>query len=339
MKKIILIVLAVCLAFAGGVAAGKLFNRDSAAPVVTEAPEIVDAAETTETAEEPAPTAEPIKTLDFDALYATHAPEEIVMSVNGEEIPWGDYFYCLFSQATELQSTLQQMQMYYGMTASWDDPLSEDGSETIADLAVSNSLEMLKQQKAILKLAADRGIELNEDDEKALAEKRESYKTRLSGEDASDEDFNALLAKLYLTPEAFDEVNRLSILYDKLQASYTEAVTDEDAMKYLEDNDYIAANHILFLSVDSTTREALDEATVAEKKEKAEAVAAELAAIEDEDERRETFAKIKAEQCEDTGKQLLPDGYLFTPGTMVSEFEEAAKALKPYEVSGVVESS
>ena len=331
-RTTIAIALAVCFAFAAGMTVAKLSGKGSAVPTVTEAPVAA------ETASTPAPTPEPIKAVDFDALYAAHAPEDEVLSINGESVTWGEYFYCLFSQATEIQTQMQQMQMYYGMEANWDDPVSEDG-KTVAELTVDNSLEMLKQQKAIRALAAEGDIVLNEDEEQALAEQRESLRLQLCGEDATDEEFNELLQKLYLRPEAFDEVNRLSSLYKKLQSSYAEAVSDEDALQYLTDNAYIAANHILFLSVDPTTRESLDEATIAEKKAKAEEVAKELAAIEDESERRESFAKIKAEQCEDTGKQMLPDGYLFTPGTMVPEFEEATKALKPYEVSGVVEST
>ena len=51
------------------------------------------------------------------------------------------------------------------------------------------------------------------------------------------------------------------------------------------------------------------------------------------------FGELKAEYCEDTGKQAYPDGYTFTPGTMVAEFEDTVKAQKEYEISDPVKTS
>ena len=46
------------------------------------------------------------------------------------------------------------------------------------------------------------------------------------------------------------------------------------------------------------------------------------------------------ENSEDTGLETNPDGYVFTDGTMVSEFEDAVKGLKPGEYTKeLVESS
>ena len=51
------------------------------------------------------------------------------------------------------------------------------------------------------------------------------------------------------------------------------------------------------------------------------------------------FAQFADEYSEDTGREANPTGYIFTPGTMVAEFENAVKALKPGELSGLVEST
>lgn len=87
MKKFVIILLAVCLVFAA--VAGYFLGRNVAAkePVETEVP--------VETAtESPAATAEPVEaeTLDYEAIYALHDPEETVMIIDGEEINWGGIF-------------------------------------------------------------------------------------------------------------------------------------------------------------------------------------------------------------------------------------------------------
>ena len=76
----------------------------------------------------------------------------------------------------------------------------------------------------------------------------------------------------------------------------------------------------------------------AAKKQKADKIAAQLKAVTDPQQRAELFDELMAEYNEDTGENSYPHGYCFTSGSMVTEFEDACKALDTYEVSGVVES-
>ena len=104
-------------------------------------------------------------------------------------------------------------------------------------------------------------------------------------------------------------------------------------MKYLEDNGYMRANHILFATIDLNSGEALDEATVAEKEALAKKTAAQLQKITKKKDLLKKFSELKNKYDEDTGKFQYPDGYVFTSGKMVSEFENGYNALKDYEVS------
>ena len=302
------------------------------------------AAESTESEAPAEPTPEPAKIeLDFDKLYALHAPEDVVMAIGGKDVTWGEYFYCLYNQAGRISSTLQQMAMYYGMNASWDDVADAEGTETVGELAVSNSVEMLKQMKAVSDYAEEKKLSLSEEDEEAMKKDIDEQFVKLLGEEASEEKINETLSKMYLTREQFEEINRNSKLfaigYDKQYGKNARKVSTAKAVKYLEDNGYLAASHILFMTVDAATREPLEETAAAEKKALAEETLAKLKAVEDKDEKIALFKEMKEQYCEDTGKVAYPDGYLFTPGTMVPEFENAVTAMGEYEISELVEST
>ena len=110
-------------------------------------------------------------------------------------------------------------------------------------------------------------------------------------------------------------------------------------MKYLEDQGFLAAHHILLMTIDPNTGDALDEAVQQQKKERAGEIAAELQAIEDQEELLRRFQELKQAECEDSGKEAFPDGYTFQPGTMVQEFENAVQSLAEFAVSDPVETA
>ena len=114
---------------------------------------------------------------------------------------------------------------------------------------------------------------------------------------------------------------------------------------YAEENDYITSAHILFLTSETVTdadgkssSKELSDEQKAEKKAKAEELCAELKAITDDAERWTRFKELMNEYSEDTGLAQFPEGYCFTKGSMVTEYDDASRALKEYEVSDVVES-
>lgn len=113
----------------------------------------------------------------------------------------------------------------------------------------------------------------------------------------------------------------------------------EDLEKFAQDNDVLAAKHILLLTQDSQTGQALSEEEAAQKKAKAEELLAQLQAISDPAQLEEKFDELMNANSEDTGLAANPDGYAFTTGEMVQEFEDATRALEPGQISGLVESS
>ncbi len=335
MKKTVIIILVICLVFAA--AAGYLLGRKVVA-------------EETQPTQTPAATAdsqeasgEPIEaeTLDYEAIYALHEPEEIVMLIDGEEINWGEYFSWLYMSAMQTEQYFVAMASY-GVPMSWSDPVGDDAEYTYADAALDGGENTLIQIMAIQGFADSKGIVPSQETLDSIAEQVESDMTATVGEEGSEEDFQAYLDKLYRSREAYDRTlmaNYINIQnFSETYGLKGEKVSDEQALAYLEENGYAYANHILLATMDLTTGEALEEETLAEKKALAESLAAELQAITDPEQLVERFKELKEEYCEDTGKTAYPDGYVFLPGDMVEEFENAALALEEYQVSEPVES-
>ncbi len=95
---------------------------------------------------------------------------------------------------------------------------------------------------------------------------------------------------------------------------------------------YVRAKHILILTQDPQTGEDLSKTEQAKAKSKIEDIAKRLKKGED-------FDALMNEFGQDPGIMQNPEGYVFTVGEMVPEFEEASFKLKEGEVSDIVETS
>lgn len=338
MKKLVAILIILCLIFVGVVGCA---NVDESPAQPEESQEVLPSEDPTggdTDSETPAAAGE----LDFDAIYASHDPEEIVLTVGGRDVTWAEYFYMFFTQASQVQDFFNAMSMYYGTSVGWSDLMGEDSDVTYARYVTQSTEQAIGQLQAIRAFAQENGIELTDEDLANIQADDEANLVNICGEGATEEDFDEYLAGIYLTREMYDEMNRVNYLYQRcykeLYGESSELFDEAQALSYLEDNGYISANHILVMTTDASTSEDLDEATVAEKEALAEEIAQELQAIEDHEELLARFAELKEQYCEDTGKTAYPDGYVFTHGTMVSEFEDACDALEEYQVSDPVKS-
>ena len=348
MKKFILILLAVCLLLGCGIgyAVSKDGAKGSGEPVALYDPENVPAA-AAET-EAPAPDAETapdesaeseptaVRGLDYGAIRALHAPDEIAGTVDGRDVSWDEYFYWLHDMGLQAEQYIQTLAMY-GQSLDWTDKLSDDSEQTLAEYVVELAQDCTKQLVVVEAVAEESGAALTAENEAALAEELKTAIENNCDAGAGEEEFNALLEQEFVSRAMYDRISRANYLFqnsfDALYGENGDKVPEETALRYLEENDYLGASHILFMTIDPNTMEPLDEAAAAQKLRQAEAVSEELRAIEDVDARVARFAELKEQYCEDTGKTAYPDGYLFTPGTMVTEFEEGTKALGEYEVS------
>ena len=239
--------------------------------------------------------------INYEALYSLYAPEEKVLKVNDKEETWGDYFYILFTQCGQIEQYFDSMSAYYGMQFHWDEPVEEKGEgDTYAEAALESVDNLMIQLGALEKFAEENGVM-----------------------------YDRIVTQNYLYQESFN----------RLYGENAVNLPDEAALKFLEDNGYVTVAHILLLNTDEESGEKLDEAALAEKKAELEALVSELRAIEDDMERKEAFLQKVTELSEDPGSARYPEGYTYTAGTMVPEFEAAAEALEDYAVSDVIETS
>lgn len=280
-------------------------------------------------------TAQTPAVIDYDAAFAKYDPETVVMTVNGNEVSWSEFYYMLYSAVYQLQ--------YYLGDMAWDQECIEGYGTTFEEYSMQLTMDSIKQFHAIDKKAKDMGIALTDEDLTRIEETEESFKIQNCGEEATDEDFDGfLLENFYLTNDVYEFVNRNSVLYEKLFLESVgqngEKVSDAEIQEFVERAPYVTAKHILVMTVNPETGEALSDEEIKQAKETAQQLLEQLQGIPNQKTLVSTFDALMQEYSEDTGLELFPNGYTFTTGQMYEVFEEAAFALEEYQVSEIVES-
>lgn len=238
-----------------------------------------------------------------------------LLTVNGQAVSAEKYLYWLGNMAG-YYSYLYSM---YGMSLDLDEEM-EDGStygDALKEMAYQNCALLAVTEE----LAEEMGVALDEEDYADLIAQREADIESAGGE----EDYALNLQAMGISDRSYFEMDRVTALYDKIKEKYEAdaltALTEAEVLAYAEEQDLLSAKHILILTQDAETGEELDEEAKAEAKAKAEDILAQLKAGGD-------FDTLMQENSQDTGLASYPDGYTFTAGEMVTEFEEATRALE-----------
>ena len=226
------------------------------------------------------------------------------------------------------------LQMYTGAGLDLNGTLPT--GESARDYIREESLTLLKQQLVLENLAKQYGVSLGAGIEAAIAAERADYIAQY-GEDG----YPAELYRLGLSEAGFDRITRANYLYQALYEAYNTPgsalyASDDVLHAYASGLNYITADHILIPTIDLATREPLSDEAIAANRALAEDILARLRASDDP---VALFGELADEYSEDAGRTANPDGYTFTAGTMVEEFDAAARALEENEISDVVESA
>lgn len=258
----------------------------------------------------------------------------VLFTVDGNDVTAADYFFWMAQNADYVASYFTGM----GLDMDWTNTLG--GSQDMDSYVKDSSMDTAVLYSIVKAKAAEYGYELSKEDEEAYEADLANAKEELGGE----EEYEDFLLTMCITDEGMREMSTVGVLYNQMaEGLFREggeyAPTAEDLTAYAVENDLLCAKHILLMTQDMTTGEALSEADAAAKKAQAEDILAQLQAITDPAELETKFDELMNEYSEDTGLSAYPNGYVFTAGEMVSEFEDATRALEFGAVSGIVESS
>lgn len=237
------------------------------------------------------------------------SPTTVVAKVDGIDITRGDV-----DRATKI--LLQQNRM--------TQPLDAETSKKVEEAALNQLIakELLYQ--------AGKKLEIKDIDKK-VAERVAQGKARFP----STAEYEKMLKEVSMNDKDVETFTREELVIDNLldkEVSSKITVTDAEAKKFYDDNldkfkrgEMVRASHILIGVDKDATPEAKKQA-----KEKAEAILKKLKGGAD-------FAALAKDDSTCPSKARGGDLGFFGRGQMVPEFEKAAFALKPGEISDVVE--
>ena len=243
------------------------------------------------------------------AKYEAEQKEQMgatVLKIEDDIEVSGAYYGWFFSNAYNSAYELASQQL------SADPEAASDATPEVDTEAVkAQAQQQIVDIKMAYKKACDAGIELTDEDNAAIKENVMSIKTQVAQGTAqmgiSYEDYLMLVNTNAETVEQIVKEEYMGNLY----------------LASLVSDKYVSAKHILvkFGEEDRT-------------KEEAEKIANEIKAKLDDG---EDFDKLMEEKSEDgrddSGKLASPNGYTFSTGEMVPEFEAKAFAMKDGEIS------
>ena len=216
----------------------------------------------------------------------------------------------------------------------WDTDLG-DGM-TFADQMKRSALDAAAFYALLPAVAQKEGLSVTQETLDALEDQRAQMLEQLGNDETALEHY---LWYQMLTWDQMSDLSQRGDLHLQLQDLYygegSEGYpTDAEVLSYAQDElGVYRAKHILLATVDTQTREPLDEETIAQKKAQADDLLAQLHAAEDP---VALFDELMNQYSEDPGLAAYPNGYTAQKGQMVPEFEEAALALRDGEISDVV---
>jgi parvulin-like peptidyl-prolyl isomerase len=211
------------------------------------------------------------------------------------------------------------------------------------DTAKKTMAEQIESTLKYGELGEAMGIELEDAAHDQVAQMTASYAQSAGGLKAYKKYLKKMGTDIDFLNDLFTASAYQTEVMDKINEEIGDVDPTDDELKTFVEENYYRAKHILIAKEADTTEDALEADDTAEATEAAEdatatpeateAVAGEEAADDllARAQSGEDFDAMIKEYSTDPGSETNPDGYIFTDGEMVSEFEDAVKSIQPGE--------
>lgn len=245
-----------------------------------------------------------------------------VATVGGIKITEGEFKFYLNSIKNQMSGTELQTEEDW---QNWE----LEGEKAI-DVAKGRALEIAIENALYIEAAKKAGFDLTDEEREQL----KVVKNQVVSGYGDKKQYKEFLKANNITDSFIEMMCESSLYYNKILQSIDDANAsdEEDMKKYFEDNkaefeaEYRKAKHILFLTVDGATRQPKSTEECDAAKVKAEEIYERVKAGEDYD-------ALMHEFSQDPGLEAAPEGYVFTSGEMVPEFELATDSIGFGEVT------
>lgn len=244
----------------------------------------------------------------------TMVPVRFISEYLGYNVEYNEYLGSVTITDEELAMTVNGIDISRAEYKMLYDEALSSGIYTTPE-SVRSAIEPLL--KEICVLYANRPMN---DNARALLDNLYNYEYYKSQVNALESTYAQLMTKNVIASDYYSTIYNVS----------ETGIDDSTVQEYYEQN-YVTAKHILIPTIDLDTYKDLSE----DEKEEAKELADELySRIQD----GEDFDTLMNEYSKDTGLAYYPDGYTFTYGEMVQEFEDTAFSLEEGAVSEPVKS-
>lgn len=262
------------------------------------------------------PSADPMAPVHEPAM-STEELRETVLIVDGSEVSMAEVRY----QAASLMSAYE----YYG--DGYVDFTEEIEGKTAADFFIDEAVDTCKLFRAVERYAAENGYSFTEEELKEIDEEISEYVEQVGGKDA----FNEQLELAGMTPELYEYLVKVPKLYYKIYgALYGEGgeqeITDDTVESYFLQN-YYTTRHIMKIALDEYGEYLSEEDT--------QKVYSDTEKLLERIRGGEDFAKLAEAESEDD--ELSGETLTFTAVNLPEAYVETVQALKPGEVSGIID--
>lgn len=198
-----------------------------------------------------------------------------------------------------------------------------EGKKAI-DVAKQKAMDNAVRNAIYIEAAEAAGLSLTSEEEKTIAATKEQL---ISGY-GSEKAYKEFLKSSNITDGFIEMMCKSSVYYNKIGAMVSSeiSITEEEKKAYFEENksdfesEIRKAKHILIATIDPNTNQPKSQ----DEQDAASYLANEIL---DRVQNGEDFDKLMYEYSEDPGLESSPNGYVFSSGEMVSEFEEATDSV------------